>query len=470
MPALSAACLLFVAAMVAASAPQPALAQAVPDPYFEFLMARRLEAAGDISGALAALTRAATSDKASAEIRAEIGAFQLRQNRRDEAEKAAREALALAADNLEAHRVLGLVFAGDADTAAEKRQGAQSAASARQAIAHLERVATSPSADIALHYTLGRLYLGTGEAEKAVQALGRVLTQNPNSVQGRLTLAQAHAASDNLTSAIDTLGEIVDDEPRVASALAQYQEQAGQLKEAAENYTRALTVTPMSRELKFRRIAVLYNLREFERSADYAAQAQAEHPQDLRFPRLQARALFQSGAAARAVTLLETLAKSFPKDVDTQFALADLYNDSNRGRDAERTIRQVLQLEPGNADALNYLGYLLAERGDQLDEAVRLVRRALDADPGNPSYLDSLGWALFRQGEIEEAEKYLAPAAAKLPRNSVVQDHFGDVQARRGRWQEAIAAWTKALEGDGNDLNRAAVEKKIQDARTKLPR
>jgi tetratricopeptide (TPR) repeat protein len=469
MPALSAARLIVVAALVAASMPSAAFAQGA-DPYFEFLMARRLEAAGDTSGALAALTRAAAADKASAEIRAEIASFQLRQNRRDDAEKAAREALTLSADNLEAHRVLGLVFAGDADAAAEKRQLVQSAAFSREAITHLERVANAPAADIALHYTLGRLYLRTGDFDKAVQALGRVLSQNPNSVQGRLTLSQAYAASNNLPSAIETLEEIVEDEPRVASALAQYQEQAGQLKEAAENYSRALVLTPMSRELKYRRIAVLYSAGDYAQSAALAAQAQAQHPEDLRFPRLQARALFQSGAPARAVALLETTVKAFPKDVETQFALADLYNDADREQDAERAIRQVLQLEPSNADALNYLGYLLAERGEQLDEAIRLVRRALDADPGNPSYLDSLGWALFRHGDVDEAEKYLAPAAAKLPRNSVVQDHLGDVQARRGRWQDAIAAWTKALEGDGNDLDRAAVEKKIQDARSKLPR
>jgi Flp pilus assembly protein TadD len=163
-------------------------------------------------------------------------------------------------------------------------------------------------------------------------------------------------------------------------------------------------------------------------------------------------------------------AKAYPRDIPTQFALADLYNDAKRDQDAERTIRQVLAIEPGNADALNYLGYLLADRGQQLDEAIRLVRRALDADPGNPSYLDSLGWAHFRRGDVDEAEKYLAPAAAKLPRNSVIQDHLGDVYARRGRWQDAIAAWMKALDGDGNDLDRNAVQRKIQDARSKLPR
>jgi tetratricopeptide (TPR) repeat protein len=469
MPVLRAV-VLSAAVLAAVLLPSAALAQGPGDPYFEFLMARRLESQGDAAGALAALTRAAAADSRSAEIRAEIAALQLRQNRADAAEKAAREALVIDEMNVEAHRVLGLLYAANADAANERRQGTESATFAREAIAHLERVAPTTSADITLHFTLGRLYLRTGSLDKAVQALGRVLTQNPNSVQGRLLLAQAHAASNNLASAIDTLNEIVEDEPRVAAALAQYQEQAGKPKDAAENYTRALAVAPMSRELKFRRVASLFQAKDFAGAATFAAQAQTEHPDDTRFPRLQARALAESGAAPRALAVLESAAKSFPKDVQTQFALADLYNDSNREQDAERTIRQLLQIEPGNADALNYLGYLLAERGEQLDEAIRLVRRALDADPGNPSYLDSLGWAHFRRGDVEEAEKFLAPAAEKLPKNSVIQDHLGDVHARRGRWQEAIAAWTRALDGDGNDLDRAAIEKKIRDARARLPR
>jgi tetratricopeptide (TPR) repeat protein len=295
-----------------------------------------------------------------------------------------------------------------------------------------------------------------------------VLAQNPNSVQGRLTLATALAASNNLQSAIDTLAEVVEDQPRVAAALAQYQEQAGQLKEAAENYTRALAVTPMSRELKFRRVATLYNAKDFTRAATYAAQAQSEHPEDLRFVRLQARALFEGGSRDQAFSVLEQSLKTNPRDTQTQFALADLYNDAERTTDAERTIRTILQTEPGNADALNYLGYMLAERGEQLDEAIRLVRRALEADPGNPSYLDSLGWAYFKRGDVDEAERYLAPAAEKLPKNAVIQDHMGDVHARRGRWQDAIAAWTRALQGEGGDIDRGVIERKIQDARGRL--
>src|SRR5688572_2042523 len=108
MLSLRVATLLTAAVLLSALVPRAAYGQATADAYFEFLMARRLEAQGDAPGALAALNRAAAADRGSAEIRAEIASFQLRQNKRDEAEKAAREALALDEANLEAHRVLGL--------------------------------------------------------------------------------------------------------------------------------------------------------------------------------------------------------------------------------------------------------------------------------------------------------------------------------------------------------------------------
>jgi len=443
----------------------------VPDAYFEFLMARRLESQGDQAGALAALERAAAADPASAEVRAEIASFQLRRNRRSDAETAALQALKLDDANLEAHRVLGLIYSANVDAMNARTPEMQVEVAARQAITHLERAAGVASAgtDIQIHYSLGRLYLRIGDAAKAVDAFARVVNQNPDSAQGRLSLAQAYAASDDLENAIDTLAFIVSDEPRVAGVLAQYQEQAGLLKEATESYTRAIATDPTNRGLKFRRIAASFNNGNYTQAAAFATEAQAQHPEDLRFPRLRARAVFEGGDPARAVTILEPTAKANPRDTATQLALADLYNDAGRDSDAERTLRLLLDMEPSNAEALNYLGYLLANRGRSLDEAVRLVERALVAEPGNPAYLDSLGWAHFRRGNLDEAEKYLSPAAQQLPRNAVVQDHLGDVLARQGRWAEAINAWTRALAGDGG-IDRAVVEKKITDARIRLPR
>ena len=457
-------------AVFLAGVPSSALAQGTTEAYFQFLMARRLEGQGDLKNAEAALERAVEADGRSAEIRAELAAFYLRRSQPEEAEKAAKDALAIDDRSLEAHRTLGLVYAGYTDSVTQRNPTPQVTEYLRQAIVHLERAASSPTSgsDLILNFTLGRLYLRNGTPENAIQALNRVLNQNPGSVQARLLLARAQAGASDLKGAIETLDVIVDDEPRVAEALAQYQEQAGLLKEAADTYTKALTVQPTSKELKFRRIAVLYNAKEFGRAASFAADARRQHPDDARFPRLQARALFDTGDRSAGIAVLEAAAKAFPKDTTTQYALADLYKDAGRGGDAEKTLRQILEIEPTNANALNYLGYLLALRGEQLDEAIQLVRKALDAEPDNGAYLDSLGWAYFRRGDFGQAEKYLGAAADKLPRNSEIQDHLGDLHVRRGRFQDAIGAWTRALDGDGTDIDRAAIEKKISNARVKM--
>jgi tetratricopeptide (TPR) repeat protein len=113
---------------------------------------------------------------------------------------------------------------------------------------------------------------------------------------------------------------------------------------------------------------------------------------------------------------------------------------------------------------------MLAVRGEQLDEAISLVRRALEKEPDNPAFLDSLGWAHFRRGDLADAQKYLGAAAQKMPNSSEVQDHLGDVLARRGQYQDALQAWTRALAGDGQGIDRAAVERKLQDAKKRLAR
>ena len=98
----------------------PAAAQ-TPASYFEFLMARRLEAQGEEDGALEALERAVAADPASAEIRAEVASFQFRRSRNTEAETAALRALELDDQNQEAHRVLGLIQAASVDAMTDRK-------------------------------------------------------------------------------------------------------------------------------------------------------------------------------------------------------------------------------------------------------------------------------------------------------------------------------------------------------------
>ena len=172
---------LVVAALVFGLVPAPAHGQATAgvDAYYEFLVARHLEGEGDNPGALAALQRAATAEPKSAEVRAEIAAFQMRHNQRGEAEKAAREALAIDENNMEANRVLGQILASNADRESSNAQ--LIALYVRDAITHLERASAAATgvADPNVNYTLAGLYLRTGQPEKATQAMARVLSQNP---------------------------------------------------------------------------------------------------------------------------------------------------------------------------------------------------------------------------------------------------------------------------------------------------
>ena len=96
-------------------------------------------------------------------------------------------------------------------------------------------------------------------------------------------------------------------------------------------------------------------------------------------------------------------------------------------------------------DALNSLGYMLADHGQRLDEAVDLVERALKVEPGNPSFLDSLGWAYYQQGKLDRSDPRLTEAAAKVPASSVIQDHLGDLRFKQQRYADAAAAWERRL-------------------------
>ena len=92
----------------------------------------------------------------------------------------------------------------------------------------------------------------------------------------------------------------------------------------------------------------------------------------------------------------------------------------------------MLDVNPKNAQALNYYGYMLADRGMRLDEARDMIQRALDQEPLNGAYLDSLGWVYFKQNKLEDAEAALRKAVEREPHDPTIRSHLGDVlrQAR----------------------------------------
>lgn len=164
----------------------------------------------------------------------------------------------------------------------------------------------------------------------------------------------------------------------------------------------------------------------------------------------------------------------------TRYTLSNIYSLKGDHEKSEEQLRLILEDDPDAPLANNNLGYQLADRNINLDEAERLIRRAIEVDrsirkePGeetdNAAYLDSLGWVLFRKGSLDDARQWLEKAAA-LPEGAedpTVWDHLGDVYAKLRLPAKAKEAWQSAakLYDAGtrrkSDTRRAEVEKKLK--------
>jgi tetratricopeptide (TPR) repeat protein len=120
-----------------------------------------------------------------------------------------------------------------------------------------------------------------------------------------------------------------------------------------------------------------------------------------------------------------------------------------------------LVLAPDNAEALNYLGYMWAEQGENLKRARELIERALKSEPDNDAFLDSMGWVLFKQGDAKAALGYLLQAITKSKKpDATLYDHLGDVYAALKEMDKAREAWAKSLELEPSEV----VQKKLSPA------
>lgn len=112
---------------------------------------------------------------------------------------------------------------------------------------------------------------------------------------------------------------------------------------------------------------------------------------------------------------------------------------------AEADFRKALELNPEQPQVLNYLGYSLVEKQENLDEALNMIERAVASRPDSGYIVDSLGWVLFRLGRYDEAVSHMETAVELMPVDPVVNDHLGDVYWAVGRNREAEFQWKRAL-------------------------
>jgi tetratricopeptide (TPR) repeat protein len=151
----------------------------------------------------------------------------------------------------------------------------------------------------------------------------------------------------------------------------------------------------------------------------------------------------------------------------TLYGLARTLERSGEFEESVRTFERLLSLHPNHADALNYLGYMFAEKGVRLGEAASFIQRALETDPNNGAYLDSLGWVFYQSGNYRQAQNYLKRALdqeeaelSKLGQGetarrkamkenlAVINDHAGDCALELNQFDTARKHWERALKYD----------------------
>jgi tetratricopeptide (TPR) repeat protein len=370
------------------------------------------------------------------------------------------------------------------------------------------------------------IYRRLNQLDKAEESLLRAKAGAPGNLEVIYNEALTYRAQGRFEDAIRVLSDAIagtkasSSLPDVRSAQAILYEQLGTLYREVEKFTEAIESFQQLRALgpeqekRARELLIdTYRMdRQLGPALEESRRAVAEYPDDLSIVQTHAMLLVEKGETDAGIALLRKMLHQAPEDGEVFLGIAQVYERSRRYPEAEQAVRdaehasgkngdmgmadfllgaiyerekkfdaaevqfkKLLQDNPHNAPVLNYFGYMLADRGVRLDEAVSMLERALAEDKFNGAYLDSLGWAYCQQNRLRDAESYLLKAVRRNGQDPTIRDHLGEVFFRAGRARQAAAEWEKAREfwkhslpSDYEPEKVAALEKKLETVKRTL--
>ncbi len=175
-----------------------------------------------------------------------------------------------------------------------------------------------------------------------------------------------------------------------------------------------------------------------------------------------------NGQYDKALQVTEKGLAAHAKDTSLLFQKGSILEKLKRYADARQIFLDLLAAEPDNANAWNYLGYMLIDYNIDVEAGIRYVKKALDFEPDNPAFIDSLGWGLYKKKEYPQALEKLLQAARSLPDDPVIFEHLGDIYVALGRSHDARDSYQKALNIQKDPEERTRVAKKIEALKPKL--
>jgi len=359
-------------------------------------------------------------------------------------------------------------------------------------------------------YWLGVAYEESGKYVNAIDIFSRLLAKSPaNSEETRANrariqqgLAESYFGVRDYEKAINLYQEIVKTDPEQNLRLLDMYRISRQFEKAIPFGKQLYEKNPDNGKLVRIYSQTLADANRPQEGIEILSRLYEKDRNNIPTAITYAGMLAESGKVKDGVDILSQLLRDNPKDINIYLGLSQVYLQNKRYDDAEKILRQaedksadneiteklkfrrvmlyekqkdfsraeslskeILTNNPNNANVLNYIGYMLADRGVRLDEAVRYVKEALALDPENGAYLDSLGWAFFKLNDFANAEKHLLEADDFEKNDPTINEHLGDLYFKTGNLQKAQDYWTRSVR-IGTDIGTE--QEDIQKVRQKL--
>ena len=340
-----------------------------------------------------------------------------------------------------------------------------------------------PSWDLAAQMKVSMLRQ-QGKTEERIDFIDQYLDNNPDSISIRMSKAVEYARDQSYQSAFDLMLKVVDDDPNNATALNYSAALALQLnkEELSEDlYERALANDPHNDELRWTLARFAIDREQYSKAEEIYQQIQGD---DLYFrAQLQvANMRYKTSGLNRALNILHLLEPEsedqyidlaitrhyllmqekeyeeafafinetivyLPENEELVYARSLVAAELGEIDVVESDLRGIIQRDPNHANALNALGYTLADQTDRYDEAKELISKALELRPTDAHILDSMGWVLYRLNDFENAIIYLQKAYDDSSEVEIAA-HLGEVLWESGEREKATEIWVEALERD----------------------
>ena len=195
------------------------------------------------------------------------------------------------------------------------------------------------------------------------------------------------------------------------------------------------------------RIQLLHDQERYDEALQLIRQGQTHFPTERDFRLMEIHLFLLQERNQEALAAAVAAQQIWPSDDEISYLYGSTLDSLGRKREALAVMETIIARSPKDFQALNYVGYALAEQGKELDRAISLLEAARAESPDHAYILDSLAWAHFRRGEIAEAWNFIRKAISQPDGGDpTIWEHYGDIANAQGLKDEARAGWEQALE------------------------